>query len=330
MSEHAARPERAAARGEPAVGRIQTVLGPIDPSEAGVTMGHEHVLFDAWEMFRSYDVILDDETLMARELARLAEAGGRTVVDCTNIGLGRQPEGLARVSVASGVNIVMGSGWYRSAVHPPYIRECDADELAEMVVADLLGGADGTAVRAGFIGEIGTERGRIAAAEERVFRAAARAQRRTGVSIWTHTTNAGELALEQIELLASEGVPPGRIVVSHVGDRFSFDLLGRIAATGVFLSIDNIGYTDGGYPPDAVRADNVVRLVEAGHAGRVLLSGDTCTRGQLTAYGGPGYARVLTSFLPLLRERGLGEQVIRSMLVDAPARALTIEPPAAA
>lgn len=305
-------------------GTVQTVTGPVDATDLGVTLAHEHVLLDGWEMFRTYDAILDDEALAIDELVALRDAGGRTVVDCTTVGLGRDPAALRRVSATSGVGIVMGTGWYRRSVYPGTIRELGADELAERLVADLTVGADGTDVRAGFIGEIGTERHRIAAAEERVFRAAARAQRRTGVAIWTHTTNGGDLALEQVELLTSEGVPIDRIVVSHVGDRIGFDHLRALAATGVGLSIDNIGYTGGGYPPDDVRVRNVLRLLEAGFGDQVLLSGDTCTRSMLRAYGGPGYARVLDSFVPALRRAGVDQATIDRMLVANPARYLAV------
>jgi phosphotriesterase-related protein len=302
----------------------QTVTGAVPAADLGVTMGHEHVLVDGWEMFRTYDAILDDESLAVEELRRFHDAGGSTIVDCTTDGLGRRPDALRRISEATGVRIVMGAGWYRRAVYPAFIRELGVDALADILVAELTVGIGGSDVRAGFIGEIGTERYRIAAAEERVFRAAARAQRRTGVSIWTHTTNGGELALEQIELLAAEGVPTSRIVVSHIGDRISFERLAAVAATGVYLSVDNIGYVGGGYPPDAVRIENVVRLLAEGHGDRILLGGDTCTRSMLRAYGGPGYGRVLTGFLPLLRERGVDEDAIHTMLVDVPARALSV------
>lgn len=306
---------------------IQTVRGPIPVSEAGLTLAHEHVLIDAWAMTHSYDSILDDEELATRELLALAEAGGRTLVDCTSMGLGRDPQALERIAWASGINIVMGTGWYRAAFYPPAIRESSVEQLAEIMVVDLTEGVPGSGgIRAGFIGEIGTERGRIAAAEERVFRAAALAQQRTGVSIWTHTTNAGDLAHEQVELLTGLGVPCERIVVSHVGDRITPGRLDAIAATGVFLSLDNIGYVGGGYPSDAVRADHVARLVRAGHGDRVLISGDTCTRSALLAYGGAGYARVITGFLPRLRERGLEKAAIDALLVANPARALGVEP----
>jgi phosphotriesterase-related protein len=305
-------------------GVIQTVTGPVDAGALGVTLGHEHVLLDGWEMFRTYDAILDDEMLAVDELVSLREAGAHALVDCTTIGLGRDPLALRRVSVASGLRIVMGAGWYRRAVYPPYIRELDADALADRLVTELTVGVDGTDVRAGFIGEIGTERHRIAAAEERVFRAAARAQRRTGVAIWTHTTNGGDLALEQVELLVGEGVPVERIVVSHVGERIGFDRLQALAATGVGLSIDNIGYTGGGYPPDAVRLRNVLRLLEAGFGDQVLLAGDTCTRSMLRAYGGPGYGRVLESFVPALRAAGVDAASIDGMLIANPARMLAV------
>lgn len=304
-------------------GVVQTVTGPVDAAALGVTLGHEHVVLDGWEMFRTYDAILDDERLAIEELRALREAGGETVVDCTTMGIGRDPAALRRISEATAVRIVMGAGWYRRAVYPPYVRELDADELAERLVTELTVGADGTDVRAGFIGEIGTERYGIAAAEERVFRAAARAQRRTGVAIWTHTTNGGDLALEQVELLASEGVPVERIVVSHVGDRVGFGMLGTLAATGAGLCIDNIGYTGDGYPPDDVRVRNVLRLLDAGFGEQILLSGDTCTRSMLRAYGGPGYSRVLDTFAPMLRDHGVDELTIRRMLVDTPARVLS-------
>src|SRR4030095_13015279 len=116
-------------------------------------------------------------------------AGGKSLVDCTNIGLGRNPLALRRIAEATNVNIIMGSGWYRERVYPDYIKELGPDQLADIIVRDITEGADGTDVRAGMIGEIGTERHWITPAQERVFRAAARAQKRTGVSIWTHTTH---------------------------------------------------------------------------------------------------------------------------------------------
>src|SRR5438094_9077312 len=175
-------------------------------------------------------------------------------MDCTSGGLGRNPGALRRISKATGVHVVMGAAWYREEVYPPLVRELDTNSLANRIAEELSVGVDGTDVRAGVIGEIGTERKFITPSQERVFRAAARAQRRTGVAIVTHTTHFGELALEQIALLREEGVAPNRIVISHLGDSFDTRRLLAIAGVGVYLSVDNIGYKGDGYPGDDVRA----------------------------------------------------------------------------
>ncbi len=303
---------------------IMTVRGPIKAAQAGYTLSHEHLLCDLWPIVRSYDGILDDEGLAARELIAYREAGGRTLVDVTSGGLGRNPLALRRISEAAGVHVVMGAAWYREDVYPRCVYELDSSALAEVVVNELTTGVDGTDVVAGIIGEIGTERKFITPAQERVFRASGRAQRRTGVSIITHTTHFGELALEQIALLREEDVPVDRIIISHLGDRPDPSRLLAIARQGVYLSIDNTGYTGDGYPGDEVRAANVKRLVEEGHLPQILLSGDICMKTHLHAYGGKGYDHVPRKFLPLLKQAGITDAEIHAMTVENPARALDV------
>lgn len=307
-------------------GRVMTVLGEIDPAEMGNTLTHDHLLLDAWGLRQLYEAILDDEQLAIEELARFKAAGGGTVCDPTNIGLKRDPEALARLSRATGVNIVMGTGWYREVVYPPYISERSTEELARFLVSEIEDGADGTGIRPGFIGEIGTERGHITPTAERVFRAAGRAHARTGIPILTHTTHWGELALEQLDLLAEEGVDAGSVIVSHLGDRRTIDNILPIAARGAWLNVDNLAFV-GGYAPISFRVENVARLCAEGLADRVMLSNDICELGQLSAYGGVGYANVIENFLPLLRERGVAESDIELMTVSNPARAFAFREP---
>jgi phosphotriesterase-related protein len=218
----------------------------------------------------------------------------------------------------------MGSGWYRECVYPALIYERDANALADLIVEEITAGAEGTEIRAGIIGEIGTERHHIPPAQERVFRAAARAQRRTGACVMTHTTHFGELAMEQIALLREENVPANRIAISHLGDRHDTKQLLRIAGEGVFVSVDNIGYVGNGYPPDEVRMRNVLLLIEEGFLAQVVLGGDICQKSHLAAYGGKGYAHVPRRFLPLLRANGIREEAILQMTVANPARMLDI------
>ena len=308
--------------------QVVTVRGPIDPADIGITLSHDHVLLDAFDMWGAltgnYGWILDDEDVMAAEVARYAASGGRTIVDPTNVGIGRQPEGLRRISERTGVNIVMGAGWYRERCYPSYINEEMPDQLAQRLVTELTEGVDGTGVRAGFIGEIGTERHFITSAQERVFRAAGRAHVRTGCPILTHTTHFGELAVEQLDLLREEGVDSHKVVVSHLGDRVGIHWWMPIARTGAFLDIDNLAFTDG-YAPLSVRADNVAAFVAEGLIDQVMLSNDICVLDQLAQYGGCGYDNVIVNFVPLLKERGITDEQIHTMMVLNPARAFAYD-----
>jgi phosphotriesterase-related protein len=314
-------PERILApmhEGEPL--QVVTVRGPIDPADLGVTLSHDHVLVDGWDMFKSYAVILDDEETAIAELVRYRVAGGNAICDPTNGGLKRSPEALRRVSEESGVHIVMGAGWYRERVYPPEIATTPTNALADLLVRELTIGVGDTGIRPGFIGEIGTERGVITPAEERVFRAAARASRRTGCPILTHTTHSGELALEQIALLGEEGVPAARVIVSHLGDRRERRGLMAIAATGAWLSIDNLAFV-AGYSPLSVRADNIAMLWAEGYGDRIMLGNDICEVDALAVNGGVGYGHVIVNFWPLLRERGITDEQFHAMTVANPARA---------
>jgi predicted metal-dependent phosphotriesterase family hydrolase len=309
------------------VGKVMTVRGAVEPQALGVTLSHDHVIIDAWDFQKPrYDVIFDDESIMLEEVQRYRELGGATICDPTNIGIGRNPRALRRISEASGVNIVMGAGWYREVVYPKYLYETATDDLAEMLVREILDGVDGSGIRPGFIGEIGTERGAFSPANERVFRAAGRAHVRTGCPILTHTTHWGELAIEQLDLLAEEGVAAEHVVISHLGDRRGITWWLPIADRGAWLNIDNLAFV-AGYAPLEWRADNVAALCAEGLAGQLMLSNDICELGQLATYGGVGYGNVIVNFLPMLRERGVSEDDIHQMTVVNPSKAFQFSEP---
>jgi predicted metal-dependent phosphotriesterase family hydrolase len=311
---------------------VVTVRGPVAPDALGVTLSHDHVLSDAFAMYgeasADYSWILDEEDVAIRELEAFAEAGGGAIVDPTNVGLGRQPLALRRISEAADVHIVMGAGWYREKVYPPEVDELGPDGLADELVRELVEGVGDTGIRAGFVGEIGTGRGSIRPAEERVFRAAARAHRATGCAIVTHTTHFGELALEQLALLADEGVPASSVIVSHLGDRTGIASIVPIAERGAWLGVDNLGFV-GGYAPLQVRVDNIAALWSAGFGEQILLGNDVCRRDQLATYGGIGYANVIQNVVPLLAARGLDATQIATMTTANPARAFAYDARAA-
>ncbi|WLD10478.1 phosphotriesterase family protein [Planctellipticum variicoloris] len=302
---------------------VITVLGAMRPEELGVTYTHEHLFLDAMDHYASYgyQLVIDDEDVMAREIEEFTSRGGQTICDVTLDEIGRDPERLVRFARRTGINILMGCGWYRDFGYPPIVEEKTSRELADVLVKEIEIGVGETGIRAGFIGEIGTGRHHVKPAEERVFRAAALAQARTDVAITTHTTRWGTLAMEQIAMLEEFGADLSRVIIGHLGDRVGVHHLLPIAAKGVYLEIDNIGYLD--YQPEYVRADNAAALVKEGFVDRVLLSEDICMLNHLKYTGGKGYGYLLEVFVPMLRERGVTDEQIHQIMVVNPARAFS-------
>jgi len=299
---------------------VMSVTGPVDASDLGAVVPHEHVFADLVREYRGTG-LLNDEYLARQELELLREAGGRTLVDLTLDEIGRDPVALRRVAEATGITIIMGCGHYRDPYldHDWFDRHT-VDAIADQLVCDIEEGVNGTGIRAGIIGEIGADKWYISAAEERSFRAAARAHRRTGLTISTHAAR-WPVGLEQVRLLAEEGVDPRRVIVGHA-DTVPFpDYHLTLARLGCYVCFDSIGT---GTSYDLTRAvDYVLALVRAGFSSQVLLSHDVFLRGHLKADGGPGYGYLLTDFLPLLVDAGLDEEEARSLVTVNPRQALT-------
>jgi phosphotriesterase-related protein len=173
------------------------------------------------------------------------------------------------------------------------------------------------------LGEIGSHFTWISPVEERVFRAVARAHRRTGVSIATHALNS-PVGLDQLDILQEEGVDPRRVIVGHAHSYPVHDYHVALARRGAFLSFDRMGYAQ---PYEHERMlQGIQQLVAAGLVGHVVLSQDVCWRTDYVAYGGRGYAFVATGLREELQSLGIGDEPYRRMTVDNPRRALTGEP----
>jgi predicted metal-dependent phosphotriesterase family hydrolase len=304
---------------------VMSVTGPVEASELGVVLPHEHVFADLVREYRGTG-LLNDEHLARQELALLRAAGGHTLVDLTLDEIGRDPAALRRVAEATGVTIIMGCGHYRDPyLNRDWFDRHAVDAIADEIVNDIEEGVNGTGIRPGIIGEIGADKWFISAAEERSFRAAARAHLRTGLTISTHAAR-WPVGLEQARLLAEEGVDPRRVIIGHADTVPIPEYHLSLARLGCYVCFDSIG-TGTGY--DLSRAvDYVMGLVRAGFAGQVLLSHDVFLRGHLRADGGPGYGYLLTDFLPLLVGAGLDAEEARSLVTSNPHRALTGAPAA--
>ena len=299
-------------------GSVMTVRGPVPGDDLGVTLPHEHVFVDLTREYRG-DGLLNDPGLAEAELGLFVDAGGRTLVDVTSVGLGRDPDGLRLISAHTGLHIVMGSGFYRRAYFPPEVDELSTDAVADLIVRDIEDGVDG--IRAGIIGEIGCDRV-LTALEERSFRAAARAHRRTGLTVTTHAAR-WPVGTAQLDLLVEEGVDPRRVVIGHCDMVPDHDYHLALARRGAWVQFDTV---QGVHEWDTrQRLDWIRSLADEGHLDQVLLSQDVCLRSDYAAMGGPGYAYVVTTFADRLKEAGFDDTDIRGLLVDNPRRMLTGE-----
>lgn len=340
-------------------GKVMTVLGVIEPQDLGVTLTHEHLLVDlrVWSqeprdeekkalihapvdlstlgairrdpLLNLDNCVLDDVALAVAELRQFKAAGGTSVVDCTNNGLNRAPLALKEISQATGVQIIMGSGYYIGRSHPQDLHTRSVDAIADEIVNDLTAGIGETGIRAGLIGEIGTSY-KIRETEKKVLQAAARAQRRTGAPISVHLLPWRKNGVEALDILESEGANPHQVILSHLSptcDDVQYHT--TLARRGAYVEYDFFGmefYVDTvsqymGSDYHSITA--IKRLIDEGCLERLLLSHDTSMKIQLTCYGGWGYAHLLKHVVPMLQQRGFGESEISTFLVENPRRVLT-------
>ncbi len=308
---------------------VQTVLGPVDPASLGVTLPHEHTQIALWHVEGRWDYwqLTRDAGLMATELAAFRDAGGGTIVDLTLPGVGRDPLWLQDVARATGLNVVMGCGWYRTAYYPPelLVDRRSVEDLADELVREIMDGVGETGVRPGIIGEIGTDKPWISALEERVHRAAARAARRTGLAISTHAVMS-PVGLDQLAIFEAEGADPTRVVIGHADSYPHLEHYLAIVERGASVEFDFLGMSF--TPAERLGEGRVVELLcdllARGHVERVLLSQDVCHDSQLSHYGGNGFTYLARTFLPRLREAGVSVAEIETMTVANPRRLLTI------
>jgi phosphotriesterase-related protein len=298
-------------------GIVQTVTGPLATADLGVTLVHEHLLIDMYEVSLNSVGVLIDEIAAAEELSRFRDAGGSTVVDQTTVGLNPDWEGLRRISLATGVRVIAGTGIYWHRFRPAWVEAMSEEALCARFVRELVEGVGADRIRAGLIGEIATGHREIDPVEARVFRAAASAQRETGAPIATHALFT-RIGLDQLDLLESAGADPAKVLIGHADTCPDQGYHRTVLERGAWLGFDTVGQTD--KATDDWRADRVAEYAALGYLDRILISSDVCKRPALVRNGGGGYAQVLNDFVPLLEARGFLPDDVRHLLVENPGR----------
>ena len=297
---------------------VQTVLGPVATVDLGLTLSHEHLLCRPPGSLGDADpdLVLDDREAAIKELSSFKAAGGNAVVEVTPMDYGRDLDGLVALSRRSGVHIVAATGLHKDQFSASYTARFDEDQLADTFTRELQVGVNG--VRPGVI-KLGSSLVEITTGERKAFTAAALAQRATGAPITTHT-EAGRLALEQLELLIGAGADPERIIIGHLDRLLATDYHEAVLRTGAYVGYDQIGKSK--YATDERRAEALAILMARGHGAKLLISGDLGRKSYWAAYGGkPGFDYVPKTFLSMLCAAGLSAGQAEALVVANPARA---------
>ena len=337
---------------------IRTVLGDIDPADAGLTLAHEHTLF-GWP-----GVEHDHRSAFVREhvlagLTKEVEDGKQTfglgtLVDCTTIENNRYPDLMCEVSKASDVNIVCATGFFCESMGVPYHwRRQSIDEIADFFVRDVTEGIVGTDIKCGIVkaasgqddafpkpAPVGPHGRHMGVYEDRAFRAAARAQARCGVPITTHIDpedwRVCNIGLEQLELLIEEGADPSKVIIGHTFYA-TIEQLEAILKLGAYVQLDNFGTGWRGLDDDDA-VDLMAEAVSRGYVKQLLITFDRFwyqLRGDRPFTEEDPEVMVRTpleflpnTLLPMLRARGISDADIHTITVENPARLLTFATPA--
>lgn len=338
-------------------GLVMTVNGPVPSADLGITLMHEHLTNDCscwWnppqDPDRQYladhpitpdilselmqDPFVNRQNLglqgipgiVIEDLAQFTRQGGRSIVEPTCRGIGRDPATLRRISAEAGVQIVMGAGYYLGTSLPDYFHDLSVEDIADQIVAEATVGTDGTDAKIGLIGEIGVGSD-FTAAEERSLRGAAQAQARTRLPLMVHLPGWFRLAHRVLDICQAEGADLNHTVLCHMNPSWmDRTYQHELASRGAFIEYDMIGNLfyyadqDADCPPDADCAHAIAGLVEAGYARQILLSHDVFLKSMLRHYGGNGYGFVQAHFLPRLKRLGLDPALVDSLMTVNPRR----------
>ncbi|MDP3197216.1 phosphotriesterase [Tabrizicola sp.] len=297
--------------------RIRTVLGDIETPGLGLVYTHEHLITNPPAHQKDRDLELSSYECSLLELILFRQAGGTLLVEATTLDYGRNPAAMARMSAEAGVPVVAVSGFNKAAYFPLWVETTPVNAIADKLVRDVVEGMDGGKHKAGHL-KSGGSYNVIHPAEDKTTRAVARAHRETGAPIWLHT-EAGTMGLEMLDILESEGVDLGIVVVGHSDRNPDPWYHAEIAQRGATVHFDGVGKVK--YHPDSTRIACIKALIAAGHTDRLMISGDMGRASYLTGYGGgPGFAFIATKFIPRMLAEGIAPEAIDSIFKANPVR----------
>ena len=308
---------------------VETVNGPVDLEELGLTLIHEHFrTTDEATRFQFphlYDDAAEWEAAMSDALA-IGDHGVQTVVEPSAMFLHRDAAFSKRVADESGLNVILATGVYTYEHLPQPLANRSEDQLAEIFVHDIEQGIQGSGIKAAFLKCAADEPG-VTPNVEKVHRAAARASLKTGRPIMAHSRPASGTGLEQMRVFNEEGVDPAKVQIAHTGDTDDLDYIERLLDTGCWIGMDRYGLDI--FLPTEQRQKTVLALLEKGHADRMFLSQDWCStldwftpemEEELKPTAAPNWSMtfLFEQVIPELKERGMTNDQLNQMMVENP------------
>jgi phosphotriesterase-related protein len=340
---------------------VHTVKGPIPPEQLGKTMTHEHLLWDQTcyarnepeelsfrefihqkvcienlgKIFYNAHLNLDNirqynTDLAIEEVMHFRKAGGNTIVDATSIGIGRDPEALLAISEATGINVVMGSGFYIAPSHSPQLKSMNRIQIADFIISEFVNGVKNTGIKPGIIGEIGIS-DLSDEHEMNVLKASATVQKETGAPLFIHPPFR-LCGHELLDIVENEGGDISRVVLCHCDPREdSTEYFNSIAKRGAYIECDQFGLEfpmdlEGRtywLPRDIDRIRFIKKMIDLGNSEKILVSQDVCFKTSLVKFGGWGYGHILRDLVRYMKEEGIDEASLNLMLVENPKRILS-------
>jgi phosphotriesterase-related protein len=318
--------------------QVPTVTGMVDAEDLGTTLIHEHLRVWDEAVHNQWPAAVTTEEepphevkpggdfdIAVREAKAAMELGVKTICDPSAMYLGRDVGFMRRVAEASGLQVVPCTGIYTYDFLPQFLLNRDPDQIAELFVADIEQGIQGTEIKAAFIKCAADEPG-VSENIEKIHRAAARASLKTGAPIMAHSRPASNTGPRQVEIFLEEGVEPSKIQIAHTGDSDDLSYIEGLLEKGVWIGLDRYGLNI--FLPYDKRQTTTKALLERGYADRMFLSADSCAT--LDYFPPPAVGQMIEAdlaqdwtirivpekVLPELRESGMTEEQERTMMVD--------------
>jgi phosphotriesterase-related protein len=320
------------------VATVESVRGPVELSDLGQTLMHEHVFVMSTEHMQNYGSDWWDEefrvTDAVAKLNAMHAKGITTIVDPTVWGLGRYIPRIQRIAEQTPVNIIVAAGLYVYEELPQqyaYRGPGNLIDIPEPMVTDfsrdITEGIAGTAVKAAFL-KCALETPQPSPGVERIARAVARTHVETGAPITVHTSGPHQTGRTAVRIFREEGVDLTKVVIGHAGDSNDLDYLSELADTGATLGMDRFGLDL--FNPTAERVKTIAALAARGYADRMVLSHDAscfidyfgAAHDEARAAAAPNwhFEHITDDVIPALLASGVTQAQVDTMMIENPVR----------